>query len=558
MKPCLQSRLIRLYGATEAFSSKSGQGREAGSGRRFPHLPLGLTRTSRACSRGRGPWPTLPARDRRVKIRIKTSMESSRRLRPLFRLWRLRKFARVSPRPNCRRKEPATALADPADSDARTPPAAEPDPAAGKLVMDWKLLLLIAVAGSVAVGQLYNTQPLLSTVEVVFGVSTSTAGSVVALTQGGYAITLILVTPLADILPRKELICGLYVATIACTVGLALVPNIVGFQVLSFFIGFFTCSGQVLMPLAAELSPPGRMGRNLAIISTGMTLAVLMARLMSGIISDRLGFRQVYWIAAGVQGFVLVLMVLFLPRVPHETAKESYPTLLRSMVSLLFHDPVLQHSAAIALFCFAAFTTFWTTTSFLLSSPPFSYTDAQIGLLAVPGAAGVLMVSFVGRLGDRFGPFAVIGLGIGLTLVSWIQCLIFGSWAAASVFVCAFALDFGVQVQQVLNQMRIFGTRARASGKRSRLNGIYMLVGYSGTFIGSAVGTACYVRAGWTGAGGAGTGFALLALIVWIGGGPGGRPKSWGGEEEWRWPWVRAPVAPAPTADVEMAAKPDN
>jgi predicted MFS family arabinose efflux permease len=400
-----------------------------------------------------------------------------------------------------------------------------------KPTVTWQLTLLFAVAAATSVMQLYNTQPLLSTVESVFNVSTTTAGSIPSLVQAGYSLTLILMTPLADILPRKELIVFLYTLCILCTLGLALVPNILGFQILSFFIGFTTCSGQILMPIAAELSPPGKMGRNMAIISTGMTLAVLLARLISGLIADNLGFRWVYWIAAIWQGVVLFLLVLFCPRVPHEGPKENYLQLLKSMVVLLVTDPILQQSAMIAFFCFASFTTFWTTSSFLLAAAPYNYTDTQIGLLAIPGAAGVIIAPFVGRLGDRIGPYRVILYGVVLLLLAWIQCLIFGSWAAGSVFFAAFLLDFGVQVQQVMNQMRIFGARKGSGGKRSRLNGIYMLIGYSGTFVGSAVGTACYVSFKWTGSGSAGVGFAALALVTWIVGGPGGRPTWLGGEK---------------------------
>lgn len=346
---------------------------------------------------------------------------------------------------------------------------------APKTTMDWKLLMLFAVAAATSVMQLYNTQPLLSTVEEIFGVSTSTAGSIPSLVQAGYSITLILITPLADILPRKELIMFLYTTCILATIGLALVPNILGFQVLNFFIGFTTCSGQILMPMAAELSASNTMGRNMAILSTGMTLAVLLARLFSGLIADHLGFRWVYWIAAMWQGVVLGLLALFCPRVPHETAKESYWQLLKSMVVLLITDPILQQSAVIAFFCFASFTSFWTTSSFLLASPPYNYSDTFIGFLAIPGAAGVVLAPFIGRTGDRIGPYRVILLGILLLLLAWVQCLIFGSWAVGSVFFAAFLLDFGVQVQQVMNQFRIFGKRKNAGGKRSRLNGIYMV-----------------------------------------------------------------------------------
>lgn len=66
--------------------------------------------------------------------------------------------------------------------------------------------LLFAVAGGIAVGNLYLTQPLLAVIVDDIGAPTGTAGLLVTITQIGYALGIVLIVPFGDCLNRRRLI----------------------------------------------------------------------------------------------------------------------------------------------------------------------------------------------------------------------------------------------------------------------------------------------------------------------------------------------------------------
>src|SRR4249919_1454005 len=68
------------------------------------------------------------------------------------------------------------------------------------------LTLLFAVAGGVAVGNLYLAQPLLALIARDLGASAASAGWLVTATQIGYAVGILLIVPLGDVRNRRHLI----------------------------------------------------------------------------------------------------------------------------------------------------------------------------------------------------------------------------------------------------------------------------------------------------------------------------------------------------------------
>ncbi len=88
-----------------------------------------------------------------------------------------------------------------------------------------RLVLLMAVACGAAVANLYYAQPLLSTIAHDFHVSDGTAGLLVTASQVGYAVGLVLLVPLGDLLERRRLITGILLITALALAATAAAPS---------------------------------------------------------------------------------------------------------------------------------------------------------------------------------------------------------------------------------------------------------------------------------------------------------------------------------------------
>ena len=98
----------------------------------------------------------------------------------------------------------ATAHPVPTDTAAPQPPAAADADPESRLTRPTTLLLSVATGLSVA--SLYYAQPLLSEIRRTMHLSSAGAGLVVTVTQLGYALSLLLLVPLGDLLERRRLV----------------------------------------------------------------------------------------------------------------------------------------------------------------------------------------------------------------------------------------------------------------------------------------------------------------------------------------------------------------
>ena len=94
-----------------------------------------------------------------------------------------------------------------------------------------------------------------------FHVSEGSAELVVTLTQLGYALGLILVLPLGDLLENRALASRTLLVTAAALVAAGLAPGYGLFLAMSVLVGATSVVAQILVPLAAHLAPERDRGR---------------------------------------------------------------------------------------------------------------------------------------------------------------------------------------------------------------------------------------------------------------------------------------------------------
>ncbi|MDT0137898.1 MFS transporter [Acidovorax sp. PRC11] len=383
-----------------------------------------------------------------------------------------------------------------------TPPSHDASaPAAG---LSLPVLLLMATACGLCAGANYFNQPLLHSIAVHLGVGEATAALTVTIAQVSYAAGLLLLVPLGDKLERRRLIVGLMVLA-AC--GLFLSGFADSFGALAagtLMTGLFSVAAQVLVPMAATLAAPGRSGRAVGLVMSGLLVGILAARSVAGLLSGIGGWSLVYRVG-GIAILIVALALWFvLPtlRTPHPP---SYLQVLRSLGTLARRHPRLRSRALLGGLSFGSVSVLFSTMALMLAGPAHRLGDAQIGLVGLAGVAGALMANWAGRMADRGHEQWTTRASVALLLASW-AALWLGGASLVWFIVGVLAIDLALQGVHISNQNVIY---ALAPEARSRLNAVYMTSYFAGAALGSALGSAAWQHGGWGATCAVGTAVAL-------------------------------------------------
>ncbi|KAG1729029.1 major facilitator superfamily domain-containing protein [Suillus lakei] len=349
-------------------------------------------------------------------------------------------------------------------------------------------------ASTFIVANLYYCQPLLIEFSKSFDVTYEEVSRIPTLVQAGYLVGLLLISPLGDLVRRRQLVLMLVVISTTLTIGLAVTKNLRVFEALSFLIGAVTVTPQILMPLAADLAPPDRRASALSVVLSGLMLGVLIARVLAGVIGNFTTWRVVYYMSIGVQSLVLIGAYLILPDYPSKNRDLTYFQILFSMAKYAVTEPLVIQVAIINIASSACFTSFWVTLTFLLGGPPYYYSTLIIGLFGLVGMLGVLVGPFAGRLIDKLVPWYATLIATSLLVVSQVVQTAAGGINVAAVVIACFGLDVARQSQQVSLTTRVLSI---SSAARARLNAILILSLFIGQVMGTSVGTQVFVQHGW-------------------------------------------------------------
>ncbi|MDO7902447.1 MFS transporter [Pseudomonas sp. K13] len=375
------------------------------------------------------------------------------------------------------------------------------------------LVILLAFCCGAIVANLYYAQPIVGLIAPDLGLSTERASLIVSLTQIGYALGLLLLVPLADLLENRRLMIA--TAVLACVSLLLAGSSGQGqghlFLAYALLIGFSSVSVQMLIPLAAHLTPEHQRGRVVGNIMGGLLLGILLARPLSSLIADHFGWRAVFIAAAGLMAAMVLLLALTLPRrVPEHRA--SYAALMASLVGLLRRHRALRQRALYQALMFGGFSLYWTAVPLALTQEH-GLSQSQIAVFALIGAVGAIAAPIAGRMADA--GHARLGTLLALTLAP--LSLLFGLTApGASVVGLALTgvlLDFAVQMNMVIGQREVY---ALDPASRGRLNALYMTSIFIGGALGSAVASAVYAGYGWTGVVLVGAALPAIGLLVFL------------------------------------------
>ncbi|KAK7932423.1 major facilitator superfamily transporter [Apiospora marii] len=357
--------------------------------------------------------------------------------------------------------------------------------------LTWSQNIVYGCVAAFSVGNLYYTHPILDVLADEFGVSDERA---------------------------------------SLWLGLTLTGSFSVFLGLSFVVGILTVTPQLMFPIAVQYAPSRHRATMISIVMSGIVFGILVARLLSGIITQYSSWRNVYWMSFGLQAMIFVLLFVMMPDYPILRPGGSYPHTLLTIVKMPLRHPVLTQNSLIAFMTMAMFTSFWTTLTFQLVGP-FRLSTLAVALFALIGIAPVFLNPVVSRyVTSRIHPTGTLLLAQLVAIIPAVVVGTFvGTFSLAGPVVWAFLGDLGMTTVVVANRMAIAAVDPKA---QNAVNSVYMVFTFCGQLFGTAVGNRLYAEGGWVHSGALSIGLVGLSLLFTVVRGP--HEKGWLG---WQGGW---------------------
>lgn len=356
---------------------------------------------------------------------------------------------------------------------------------------DKSLLWLMAIACGLCAGANYYCQPLIHSIQQYFHVPESQVALTVTFAQVSYALGLLFIVPMGDIVNKTKFIPLLMVMT---AIGLFLCAFAVNLPMLwlgTIITGLFSVAAQVLIPLATMAVKPEKTGEVVGFLMSGLLVGLLLSTSLAGLMSNLFNWKLIYMLSA-----ILMLMLAFLlkAKLPHITIlKMSYTQIFKSMAILLKQEPRLGFRSLIGGFVFAAMSTLFSTIAILLTSSPFHLSDVLVGVVTLAGVFGALSTTKIGKIADQGHTLSLTWIGLLTLIVSWFF-LYFGGQSLLSYMIGYGVISLGLTIVHTSNQNIIFRLHPDA---KSQINSIYMTSYFIGGACGSALGVYAWHHGGW-------------------------------------------------------------
>lgn len=266
----------------------------------------------------------------------------------------------------------------------------------------------------------------------------------------------------------------------------------------------------VTMVYLSEEMDPDALGFSMGLYIGGTALGGMAGRVISGVLSDLLGWRWGTGILAGLILLAAVAVTMLLPRPRSQVRDPIGLGELWRRCRASFDDAALPWLFAASFLLMGGFVTLYNYAGFRLALPPFALSHSAIAAIFLVYMLGSVSSTWAGGLSQRLGRrkvfwalVALMGAGMVVTLVDNTVVIIIGLAIATMGFFAA----HGVASAWV--------TRRATVGK-AQASAMYLVAYYLGASILGTLGGYTWTAWAWPGVMLVCGGAALLALLVAI------------------------------------------
>ncbi|MBM7341539.1 MFS transporter [Pantoea coffeiphila] len=372
-----------------------------------------------------------------------------------------------------------------------------------------RVTLALFSAGLATFALLYCVQPILPVLSHEFGVCPASSSISLSISTGFLALGMLFTGPLSDALGRKSVmvtslmlaaIFSLLSSTMTSWHGILLMRALTGLSL--------SGVAAVGMTYLSEEMNPAVVAFSMGLYISGNSIGGMSGRLLSGVITDYSSWR----VAVAIIGcFALASAVMFwkiLPDSRHFRPASLKPRSLAINFRLHWRDSGLPLLFAEGFLLMGSFVTLFNYIGYRLLAPPYSLSQAVVGLLSVVYLTGSWSSPKAGAMTAKYGRSPVLLVstlvmmsGLLITLFSSVWLILPGMMLFTAGFFAAHSVASGW-----------IGMRARrAKGQASSL---YLFSYYLGSSVAGTLGGVFWHSFGWSGITAFISAMLLLSILV--------------------------------------------
>lgn len=339
---------------------------------------------------------------------------------------------------------------------------------------------------------LYCVQPLMPIFSEDFSVSPAASSLSLSLSTGFLAVAIFLAAAVSERFGRRGLMFVSLLGASLCTIACAVMPDWNALLVIRALEGFLLggVPAVAMAYLSEEIDPKG-LGASMGLYIAGNAFGGMAGRVFTGMLAEYFSWRLAL-AAIGLLG--IAAAIGFLVLLPPSRNFVPRKSTVRYHVDAWFghlKNPALALLFAIGFLMMGAFVTIYNYVGFRLVAAPYNLNQTELGLIFTVYLFGIAASWAAGLLGDRFGHFLVMPIGvlialvgIGTTLLSPLPLIIFGIVLLTSGFFMAHSVASA-----------LVGKLAR--GTKGHASSLYLLGYYLGSSVAGSLGGHFWSTGGW-------------------------------------------------------------